>query len=300
MRCPKCHYISFGSVDRCRNCGYELSLAPEAKPLDLPIQDTEETGGPLGDFPLSQPTPIAQRPASPARSEGVAAAAAAANRAPAPSRFDLPLFGDRTASKDDAPLVSASAVPRPPLSVRRAQPPIGKARSEDAVREPRLVESEPKADGGLPLPSGADAIKTAPIFRRLIAGVIDVLTLVSLDAAILYFTLRVLELTSAQILLLPPVPLGVFLVLLNGGYLAAFTAAGGQTIGKMITGIRVVADPATSGAASGRVAFGSAVVRAAAYLVSLAPAGLGFAPILFATDRRALHDRLANTRVVRA
>jgi uncharacterized RDD family membrane protein YckC len=300
MRCPKCHYISFGSVDRCRNCGYELSLAPEAKPIDLPIQDAEETGGPLGDFPLSQPTPIAQRPASPAHSEGVAAAATAAKRAPSASRFDLPLFGDRTASNDDAPLVSAPAVPRQPLSVRRAQPPIAKARPDDAVREPRYIATETQTDGASQEQAAADAINTAPIFRRLIAGIVDVLTLASLDAGILYFTLRVLELTFADVLLLPPVPLGVFLILLNGGYLAAFTAAGGQTIGKMLMGIRVVPDPAMSSAAYGRVTFGSAVLRAAAYLVSLAPAGLGFAPILFATGGRALHDRLANTRVVRA
>jgi uncharacterized RDD family membrane protein YckC len=299
MRCPKCHYISFGSIDRCRNCGYELSLAPEAQPIDLPIQDTEEVGGPLGDFPLSASTPLAQRPPAPARGEGVTAAATAAKRAPTASRFDLPLFGDRAASDDDAPLVSVPAVPRPPLSVRRAQPPIIKARPDDAVREPRHVAETPTEDAS-PNDSAEDAINTAPIFRRLLAGIVDVLTLGSLDAAIFYFTLRVLELTFADVQLLPPVPLGVFLVLLNGGYLAAFTAAGGQTIGKMLMGIRVVPDQAADGAPYGRVTFGSAVLRAAAYLVSLAPAGLGFAPILFATGGRALHDRLANTRVVRA
>ena len=30
MKCPKCQYISFDSGDRCRNCGYEFSLAAEA------------------------------------------------------------------------------------------------------------------------------------------------------------------------------------------------------------------------------------------------------------------------------
>ncbi len=51
MRCPKCHYISFGSADRCRNCGYEFSLAVEdAPPLDLPIETDAEAVGPLADF----------------------------------------------------------------------------------------------------------------------------------------------------------------------------------------------------------------------------------------------------------
>ena len=38
---------------------------------------------------------------------------------------------------------------------------------------------------------------------------------------------------------------------------------------------------------------GAAVLRATASLVSMLPAGLGFAAILFDSDRRALHDRLA-------
>jgi uncharacterized RDD family membrane protein YckC len=67
----------------------------------------------------------------------------------------------------------------------------------------------------------------------------------------------------------------------------------------MAVGTRVVpADPAAP--ASERVSFGQAVVRAAAYLVSLLPAGLGFVPALVGRERRALHDRLADTRVVRA
>ena len=48
------------------------------------------------------------------------------------------------------------------------------------------------------------------------------------------------------------------------------------------------------------VSLGAAVLRATAYLVSLLPAGLGFAAILFDADGRALHDRLAETRVVKA
>jgi hypothetical protein len=41
-------------------------------------------------------------------------------------------------------------------------------------------------------------------------------------------------------------------------------------------------------------------LRAAAYAVSAAPAGLGFLPAVIGRERRALHDRLADTRVVKA
>ena len=40
--------------------------------------------------------------------------------------------------------------------------------------------------------------------------------------------------------MLPAVPMLAFLMLLCGGYFVLFTAAGGQTIGKMAAHIRVV------------------------------------------------------------
>jgi uncharacterized RDD family membrane protein YckC len=313
MRCPKCHYISFGSVDRCRNCGYELALASEseAKPLDLPIQEASDPVGPLADFPLSQPTPSAP-PQAPVRD-----AAASARRAAGAGRFDLPLFEGKQAPPDDAPLVSAPAVPRAPLSVRRGQPALARNRSErpaaeseadslyrsDAASARRIVVPPSPSTGFRDEAESTDP-RRASIIARLFAGIVDLVTLAAINGAVFYFTLRVLELQFADIRLLPPVPLGVFLLLLNGGYLSAFTAAGGQTIGKMLAGIKVVSDPApgdqSPSSAYAPVSMGSAVLRAAAYLVSLAPAGLGLAPILFAADRRALHDRLANTRVIKA
>jgi uncharacterized RDD family membrane protein YckC len=289
MRCPKCQYISFSSADRCRNCGYEFSFAPETKPVDLPIQDHNEPVGPPRD---------------------------------------LPLFSDG-GGPDDAPLVSVPAVPRPPLSVRRGQAAVAKRRADPTpapdlpvsertrfphrMRDDRgagdtLFESEPESDQPeepeTPPPrQRADPVASptphvdapAPVFARLAAGIVDVLIIAAIDAAVLYWTLRAVELPLAEIRRLPAVPLGLFLILLNGGYLTAFTAAGGQTIGKMLARLKVVEDPSRA-----PVTLGTAALRASAYLVSLAPAGLGFAPLLFAPDGRALHDRLANTRVVRA
>ena len=47
MRCPKCHYISFGSTDRCRNCGYECRLAVEtpAGPYNLDAEWVVDAAG---------------------------------------------------------------------------------------------------------------------------------------------------------------------------------------------------------------------------------------------------------------
>ena len=86
--------------------------------------------------------------------------------------------------------------------------------------------------------------------------------------------------------------------MLNGGYLTMFTAAGGQTIGKMLAGTRVVAS-APSGRAQ-RLPFGTALVRAGACIISMVLLGAGFVMALVRSDRRALHDAVADTRVINA
>jgi uncharacterized RDD family membrane protein YckC len=304
MRCPKCHYISFGSATRCRNCGYDFSLSEDAPPIDLPIQEDDHVG-PLGDLPLSAAAAIGDRKPRPAAEQNEPGPAVRA----AVSRLDLPLF-----TSDDAPMVTLPEVPRAPLSVRRPAPVLAKPRADQAVQleEPQLDlgddpspsprpvirarrDAEPAADREVP---AHQSVTTAPVFRRLVAGVIDLLILGAIDAAVLYFTARVLGLQIDKLWMLPKIPLAAFLLLLNGGYFVLFTAAGGQTIGKMAAGIRVVMHSGDGRRV--RVGFGAAVVRAAAYFASLLPVGLGFVPVLFSPDGRTLHDRLADTRVVRA
>ena len=114
----------------------------------------------------------------------------------------------------------------------------------------------------------------------------------------LYFTLEICGLRFGDVRALPVVPLLAFLLILNGGYLTMFTAAGGQTIGKMAARTRVV--PAAAADDPPRLRFGTAMIRVAACFVSILPAGAGFFMALFRADGRALHDAVADTRVIRA
>ena len=269
MKCPKCSYLSFEAGERCRNCGYDFSMS------------APETDDPAGD---------------------------------------LPLF-------DDTPLVSVPASPRPPLSVRRTTQDPARLRSRHAppaaapprVEEPNLefdldlgperedVLAAPaaplssRAAAAAPAPEGAaDPRESAAALPRLGAAVIDLMLMTGIDAAVIYFTLRLAGLDFAQIFILPIVPLGAFLLLLNAGYFVMFTASTGQTIGKMAARIRVVGTSADD-VINDRVSFGRATLRTAGYFASLLPAGLGFVPAFIGPrDHRALHDRLAETRVVRA
>jgi uncharacterized RDD family membrane protein YckC len=74
-----------------------------------------------------------------------------------------------------------------------------------------------------------------------------------------------------------------------------FTAAGGQTVGKMLMGLRVVGEPADPGH---HIPFGQAAFRSALTLVSVVGLGLGWVPALFGRGLT-LHDRVTHTRVVR-
>jgi uncharacterized RDD family membrane protein YckC len=127
---------------------------------------------------------------------------------------------------------------------------------------------------------------------RLAAAAIDHVLLAAIDLAVVYFTLRMTGLTTADLPMLPAAPLVAFLLLVTLSYFCAFTAVGGQTIGKMAMRIRVVTaeDEHVDGAL--------AVKRTLAGVASAATFGLGFIPALVGSDRRALHDRLTRTRVV--
>jgi uncharacterized RDD family membrane protein YckC len=127
--------------------------------------------------------------------------------------------------------------------------------------------------------------------RRVAAGVTDHLILFGIDLIVLYSTLRMAGLTMGDWQLLPPVPMIGFLLLLKLSYFGAFTAACGQTIGKMAAHIRVVSDDAPLDPPR-------AIRRTIISGVSLLALGAGFIPALLDPDHRALHDRLARTRVV--
>jgi uncharacterized RDD family membrane protein YckC len=111
------------------------------------------------------------------------------------------------------------------------------------------------------------------------------------DVMAWYFALRVAGLEPADWNVLPAVPLAVFFVVLNGGYVVLLTAALGQTMGKMAMRVAVVAEQ------PGPVGVRRAAWRTLAAVVSLAPMGLGFVWSLFG-DHRAWHDHLAHTRVI--
>lgn len=148
----------------------------------------------------------------------------------------------------------------------------------------------------VPLPPASEPAPAEPASRvwRTLAALIDLALLGGISVAVVYLTLRMADLTAADLPRLPVVPMGAFLLMLNGGYLVAFTAAGGRTIGKMLTGVQVLADDGRA------VDLSRAILRTLGNLITVSTLGLPFMLALVSADRRALADRMAGTQVVRA
>jgi uncharacterized RDD family membrane protein YckC len=278
MKCPKCGYLGFETTDRCRNCGYDFSLTA-APPVDreLPLRPTSQAGDPLEDFDLAREH-----------------AGTEAGRKRDSAEESLMAF------EAEPPLASPPPA-RAPLAVRRATPDLPRSRSRVTPRP--KPGATPTLD--LEAPSDAAASRAAPARRvapttagagvRLVAALIDFLLLGAIDAAVVLLTLRIagLELSADDLSVLSPIPMSAFFTLLALGYLIGFTAGGGQTIGKMVVGVRVTADDDT------HVDVAGAVIRSLGVLASLATFGLLYLPVVATSDRRAVHDRLAGTRVVK-
>jgi uncharacterized RDD family membrane protein YckC len=324
MKCPKCEYLGYETGIRCRHCGYEFSLIDTAPAGDLRLHEADRQT-PASTAWLDQFTLDGSKPPASAAAASAAAPAAMAASAPgavpsrdrAASAAALPLFS-RGMVADDEPLIKLPAAPRAPLSVRRT-PDTPRLRAVSRA-VPRRAEPEPSLDfrdeagaaaaesasgvagTAVPEPSRQrrQPLAAAPAsvgepggaVARLLAALLDHGLLLAIDAAVLYFTLRIASLPPTDWVLLPAVPVAFFLGLIKIGYFAAFTAIGGQTIGKMAAGLIVVSDGGQS------IDPGRAVKRALAGAVSLLIGGLGFLPAVLAADRRALHDRVAGTRVI--
>jgi uncharacterized RDD family membrane protein YckC len=199
---------------------------------------------------------------------------------------------------DDAPLVPPPAA-RTPLAVRRSTPEVPRNRPR-TTRPVRAFDFEAQA-ASKSSEAARDASETvaslmqAPsLAARVGAGLIDVALLLTVYALVLYLTLRVtgLQNTLEDMRVLPLIPFVGFLALIGFGYTAAFTVAGGQTIGKMMLGLRVIGDDGRAIDPAG------GMLRALGCMLVPITFGVSYLPALFSSDHRALHDRLAGTRVV--
>jgi uncharacterized RDD family membrane protein YckC len=156
-----------------------------------------------------------------------------------------------------------------------------------------LAPAEPEAAAAPATPPRASFVS------RLAAWLVDMVVLGVADLAIVWVTSTAV-LTAERLVGHPFTDavdlvgtlVGVASTALVAGYFVVLQSGPGQTLGKAAMRIRVAR-------VDGRpIGLGRSAVRFLGYFVSALPFGLGFLGAL-ASSRRALHDRLAGTAVLR-
>jgi uncharacterized RDD family membrane protein YckC len=318
-RCPHCAALVAGPA--------EGALAPNPQPVTPPARDKQEPlreipglrkrertwkdevrdrvrhrrqqRGGAEDLPLFRESEeaMAEEPADEPAAEG---ADVPAEAAPEPVERYVPGPGPRELGEDlregmdDLPLRRFEAPPAEPEDDRYA-------RSAEPVEDPLRADEEDEEDEDAgawrleaPMPLG----ETRPVERpaqageRAQAALVDVVLMLGVWAVVLYFASRAARVGLTG--LRPAWPyLLTYLAFLGLTYAACFTGVTGQTLGKMLKGLRVV------NAAGRPPGCPRAFLRAALGSLGVVLAFGGVVPMFFDPARRGLHDRLLKTRVVK-
>lgn len=192
------------------------------------------------------------------------------------------------------------------LSLEVAPPPlpVGNGGSDGTA----VGHTTGRSPDAVPVPAGADAVVDAGFLRRLAAHLIDTVLLAGAGYALLFLLLLGSGIGLAGMVALfdpaaPPPDDGLLALLLvglyglpilmQGAYHILFTASAWQaTPGKRAVGIKVV------DAEGRRLGLGRSAGRWFAAALSYLTLYLGFLMAAFTQRKRALHDLLADTRVV--
>ncbi len=143
--------------------------------------------------------------------------------------------------------------------------------------------------------------KYARFETRLVAAVLDAVVLAS--CLLLFFAAAVFVLLISSDFGEgdPPDPAFWVAFVLIGGYFVAFVpiyfialwAWRGQTIGQMAMHIQVITRNGNTD-----IGLGSSILRLVGYIFSTAFFFIGFLMVLWDSEKRGLHDRIANTIVI--
>ena len=267
MRCPSCGFISFDHLAACKKCGVEFPPPPGGRRAAAPpaLAEAEAPG---------RPAPPPAPPAAPAgRPPGAGAEDAATQTiitgTPAPDPF---------APAEDTfgfTLPAAVAAPARPATMFDPGAPI---------------EMETEAD-----------FPPAGFWIRFVATVVDS-AILFVVMFILFFAIGIGA--GVRAALGDPVGLAQVLVGLGAAvtiislvvpmlYEVIFVGLRGQTPGKVLLGLKIIRMD------GGEVDYVKAFIRWVGKLASGFLLGIGYIMAAFTANKRALHDLIAGTRVIR-
>ena len=176
-------------------------------------------------------------------------------------------------------------------------------KEEEILEKEKLIEKlaqpEEEKEEGVKRPISLKVSKPAGFWLRLMAFAIDDAIIFLTFIIFVIIGMIAVEMMPGEIreipllrllgIILPALcPLGCLLAI---SYFTFFHLVWGQTIGKMIFGLRVAQT-------DGRpLSTGRALLRAVAYFLSAFPLGLGFLWVGFSSKKRSWHDWIAGTVV---
>jgi uncharacterized RDD family membrane protein YckC len=200
-------------------------------------------------------------------------------------------------------------------SIDAGEIPLGRsnalAAARELAREPEPEPADPRTDRFVPLAEPVDfempiaraeleetpepvlALGMASGAERILSGLIDLVFVSLIQLTLFYLTTH---LVAQRVGALPSsalVAMGLVGAVMAAGYFLFFWSLSGQTLGKLLTGARVV------DRRGGALGFGRAALRLAATLVAALPLGAGFIGLWTDPERRGWHDRIAGTKVIR-
>ncbi len=291
--CPRCQAELDPAVGVCSSCGASVRLAASEnepawrqqvretverrkKERERQLAKREEDGRQLSILP-EQSEPVVVEEQDPARQR----------RAEIRARVEEKLAKPRH-------------MPSRPLDAGEVAIPVGSGATapelDVALSEtsPAVLEDDPSIE---PLPAqDAEAVQPelASPGERIAGGLIDLGIVALMLLALAYLTVRVSGYPLGALSNSALAAIGVIGTLLTVGYFLFFWGLSGQTLGKLLTGTRVVA-------LHGRpLGLGRALIRGLSLIGCLLPFGVGLLGLWSNTDRQGWHDRAASTKVIRA
>jgi len=323
MTCPSCGASVPSGRDRCPACDaivippFEGALAPDPRSVTPPARDSVE---PLREIPglkkkeRTWKDEVRERVRQRRRRRGEDASLplfedGADDEPQAPilgdASSELPSAGGSPVEEavmlseaDDLPIRPVEdadsaqvALDTPTLDEQVAEA-VSRRRADELFDEDRAASEDWGFDASPPVAEPRPVERPAYPGERLQAAAIDTTLLLGLWSVVVYFASRAAHVSVMG--LLPAWPyLAGYLAFLGLAYAGYFSGTTGQTLGKIALGLRVV-DKA--GQPPGYL---RSFARAALGGLGIGLAFAGIVPMFFDPARRAFHDRLFKTRVVR-
>ena len=308
MACPFCSAELPVHADVCPNCGRRVAggldevelgdIGPPAAAapmvnvaagtVSMPSTPPPASAAAVPPPPPLPPPMMAPPPASAPGPPPPAAATELYEAMPTPSPQRAEVTAELLPSLADqafrAPGAAGAPAP-PPAPAAPARPPGAPAAPAVPYPSPRQTAPAPPAYAA---PAAAvSGGRPAGFWIRLLAVLIDSIWIGLLLFAIALPFGGVRSATGSLVASVLGLLLGILVPVLGWGFF-------GATPGKALLGLRVVGGKRRKG-----LGIGLALLRLCGMMVSGAVLGLGFLMVAFVRDKRALHDHLANTAVVR-